>query len=266
MKLLTVDLEKKLVNTRKATISRALVIQQEQEGLLGEANKLLQNSTEEDVNYLRRIGFNSAVRANEDVISGIAETKRVINSLNTNPRIFTTNEIKTVCVQYGLRFLDTDLYKGSLPADLAIHIKDALEVNKDNYRTKSRGYREISAPDLMIAAPKESFNLQARPVDPLLFLKLNNGNYYLVHKWGDDLSVFRYVTNLVRRNDWTAALSMWFFIFSIIGGIISFFHGPFLLILFVGFVVSTVITIATASEGFGKFRMNDENWDSEFKD
>lgn len=42
-----------------------------------------------------------------------------------------------------------------------------------------------------IAAPATSFKLQDRPIDPLLFCELGDGQFYLVHKWGNDLSVFR---------------------------------------------------------------------------
>lgn len=39
-----------------------------------------------------------------------------------------------------------------------------------------------------IAAPAESFDLQPRPIDPLLFCNLGDDQYYLVHKWGSDIS------------------------------------------------------------------------------
>lgn len=42
-----------------------------------------------------------------------------------------------------------------------------------------------------IAAPATSFELQDRPIDPLLFCELGDGQFYLVHKWGNDLSVWR---------------------------------------------------------------------------
>jgi hypothetical protein len=54
-----------------------------------------------------------------------------------------------------------------------------------------------------ICAPKKSFNLQTVPKDPLMFVYLGNFNgedlYYLIHKWGKDLNIFRYIGNFFNR-------------------------------------------------------------------
>jgi hypothetical protein len=42
-----------------------------------------------------------------------------------------------------------------------------------------------------IVAPKESFQLEEKPKDPLAFIELSTGDYYLLHKWGNDLSFTR---------------------------------------------------------------------------
>jgi len=62
-------------------------------------------------------------------------------------------------------------------------------------------------PRFFIAAPAESFALQPRPIDPLLFCQLGDDLFYLVHKWGNDISVFRRLTKwlLVGWGFWARA-------------------------------------------------------------
>jgi hypothetical protein len=47
----------------------------------------------------------------------------------------------------------------------------------------------------MIMAPAGRFKLCDSEVDPLLFIPLGNDHYYLVHKWGTELSWFRRILN-----------------------------------------------------------------------
>lgn len=97
-----------------------------------------------------------------------------------NDRIFSLSEIKKIAINYDLRFLPTKYYKGDIPSDLSLKISEA----KENLGDNCTGIYKI-------LAPENSFELQAIPKDPLLFVSLKNGQFYLVHKWGNDLSAFR---------------------------------------------------------------------------
>ena len=97
--------------------------------------------------------------------------------LETN-NIFHIDTIKAICIDYRLRFLDTKYFKGALPQEALFKIKE-LE-NKHNIDLK--GYK--------IIAPSKLFKLENAD-DPLLFAPIGNGYYYLIHKWGNDLSPFR---------------------------------------------------------------------------
>lgn len=94
-------------------------------------------------------------------------------------RIFSTAAIKALCVRYRLRFLDAGLFKGELPLQ-AVHAIRALE-------------RKADGPlhSFKVMAPAERFKLCDSEVDPLLFVPVAEDRYYLVHKWGTDLSWHR---------------------------------------------------------------------------
>lgn len=92
--------------------------------------------------------------------------------------IYHIDHIKTICIDYRLRFLDSKYFKGKLPYEAISKIK-ALEKSHD---TELKGFK--------IIAPSKLFKLENAD-DPLLFAPIGNGYYYLIHKWGNDLNPFR---------------------------------------------------------------------------
>ena len=102
-------------------------------------------------------------------------------------KIFHENQIKKVCIDYRLRFLDSALFKNEIPEE-AISKITALE---KNHNTKLDGFK--------IVAPSKAFELKNYD-DPLLFVPIGNNYYYLIHKWGTDLSWYRKLMVLPIRN------------------------------------------------------------------
>ena len=93
-------------------------------------------------------------------------------------RIYQLEQIKEICINYRLRFLDSKYFKGELPYEAILKIK-SLE---KKHNTKLNGFK--------IIAPSKLFKLENAD-DPLLFAPIGNGYYYLIHKWGNDLNPFR---------------------------------------------------------------------------
>jgi len=95
-------------------------------------------------------------------------------------KIFSIDDIKAVCIAYRLRFLDTKYFKmEELPYDAIIAIKELEQkVGSEVKATK-------------IAAPSEFFKLEDRHKDPMLFARIDENNYYLIHKWGTDITWYK---------------------------------------------------------------------------
>ena len=93
-------------------------------------------------------------------------------------RIYHIEQIKKVCVDYRLRFLDLKYFKGELP----LSANSAIEDLQNRHQTELDG--------LKIMAPSKLFKLKDKD-DPLLFVPMGNHYYYLVHKWGNDLHPLR---------------------------------------------------------------------------
>ena len=100
-----------------------------------------------------------------------------ISKLNSD-NLFHVNQIRKICVDYRLRFLDVKLFKGKIPNE-ALKKLDQFKNNHPNLNF-----------ELRIMAPSKLFELENYD-DPLLFASLGDGYYYLIHKWGNDLSFFR---------------------------------------------------------------------------
>lgn len=88
------------------------------------------------------------------------------------------NQIKHICVDYRLRFLDAKYFKGEIPQE-AIHKIKHLE---KTHKIEMKGFK--------IIAPSKLFKLEDKN-DPLLLAPIGNDYFYLIHKWGNDLHPLR---------------------------------------------------------------------------
>ena len=89
-------------------------------------------------------------------------------------QIYHLHQIKQICIDYRLRFLDSGYFKGEIPQSAISKIK-RLETL---HNIKIKGFK--------IMAPSKLFKLEDKD-DPLLFAPIGNNYFYLVHKWGNDL-------------------------------------------------------------------------------
>lgn len=92
--------------------------------------------------------------------------------------IYHINQIKQICVDYRLRFLDAKYFKGEIPQEAIHQIKHLEKIHK------------IEVKGFKIIAPSKLFKLEDKN-DPLLLAPIGNDYFYLIHKWGNDLHPLR---------------------------------------------------------------------------
>ncbi|TYP98789.1 hypothetical protein C7447_102104 [Tenacibaculum adriaticum] len=109
-----------------------------------------------------------------------------INKTDTDA-IFHIDQIKKICIDYRLRFLDAKYFKSDYPSEVIIKIH---QLEKE-HNTKLHGFK--------IVAPSVLFKLK-KADDPMLFVPMSNDYYYLVHKWGNDMHPLRKFKYWVIRN------------------------------------------------------------------
>jgi hypothetical protein len=134
-----------------------------------------------------------------------------VNQLNFDlletERIFHENQIKTICIDYRFRFLDTRLFKNAIPEEAISEIR----MMEKAHNTTLEGFK--------IVAPSKAF-LLLNYDDPLLFVPLGNKYYYLIHKWGNEIHPLRKLSVLPVKNLWN------FVLFSILISVIATFLVP----------------------------------------
>ena len=170
-----VNIEKRLLSERRKFKSEATILE-EVSAIFSE------NETER-----KRIATNLKKKA------AIKPNELQFNLLETN-KIFHVEQIKTICIDYRLRFLDSSLYKNSIPEEAISEIR----IIEKNHNTILEGFK--------IVAPSKAFHLLNYD-DPLLFVSIGNEYYYLIHKWGKEIHPLRKLLVLPIKNLWNFTLA-----------------------------------------------------------
>lgn len=166
---------------KKINIAQEL---EKEKKILEEANKILENLKVAEDRIIKRIK------------EGNKEDSQTFFLLSkTGSKIYTGEAIRNICVKYRLRFLNTKFYQGELPYEALQKIKET-----------EKKY-QVRLSDFKIMAPAEKFLLKDSRKDPLLFVPAGNGQFFLVHQWGNDLNWLRKIINYPFRNIITLALT-----------------------------------------------------------
>ncbi len=155
-----------------------------QNKLLKEAKSLLAESVEKDKEIMLRL---------KDA-SGKGSSLNLNNPEKEN--IFSIEEIRSVCIRYRLRFLDTSLFRSSYPYEAITAIKSF----EKKYNTTVESFR--------IVAPGRAFKLENINKDPLLFVPLSENSFYLIHQWGSNLTWYRRILTWPFQNLKTLLISL----------------------------------------------------------
>lgn len=124
--------------------------------------------------------------------------------------VLTRKEIEALCIKYRLRFLRSHYYSGSIDALTGRKILKFMEdIGEPSAEHAARE-------NLFVMAPVGAFNLEiGRPIpDPVLFYRHKSGLFCVVHKWGNDFTVFREVWGWLTAN---AVRWRFFMLFALLG-------------------------------------------------
>ncbi|WP_375234899.1 hypothetical protein [Winogradskyella sp.] len=148
-------------------LQRLKIKQNSENSILDAVKSILKKDDNHDEKIIKTLNYGKSSHNNSFEFN-LLETKN----------IYHIDQIKSVCIDYRLRFLNTKYFKGKLPYEAISKIK-ALE---KSHKIELKGFK--------IIAPSKLFKLENAD-DPLLFAPVGNDYYYLVHKWGNDLNPFR---------------------------------------------------------------------------
>lgn len=159
MLLKKTNIEKKLRRFKNKTIS--------QDDILRDVEQILKQDSQKEETILNTLKTSNSTVENNFIFD-----------LLESDKIYHIDTIKGICIDYRLRFLDTKYFKNEIPYAAITKIKELEKVH------------DITINGYKIIAPSKLFKLENAD-DPLLFAPIGNGYYYLIHKWGNDLSPMR---------------------------------------------------------------------------
>jgi len=163
------DIQEELVRYRNRT-------RQPDDFIIDEVERILAESTlkEQDIlNNLKSYNAQQALLSEEGA---------------DEERIFKEKEIKALCVNLRLKFLESHHYKSDVPYEAILRIKHLNDTQKLELR------------EFRILAPAEGFGKGAPGCNCLLFTPTRQGNYYLVHSWGEKLKWYQKIKSFPMRS------------------------------------------------------------------
>lgn len=167
---------------------------------LNEVKLLLESNETEKTRILRGLSQNSQINRVEKVVGKQLELEKLENSYDG--RVYDISQIKNLCMDYNLRFLSSQFYTGIYDVEVAgkiLEFSTKTNTNLTEYELKNSFF--IMAPEEMFALKDEKY-ITKRQLDPAIFYKIDNQHYRLIHKWGDDFTVFRLLSGIRNRSWW----------------------------------------------------------------
>lgn len=225
---------------------------------MNEVKLLLAGDSTEDARILRGLSSNSTFNKIEYHRGKQIELEKLTEGYQGS--VFTVDQIKKLAIDYHLRFLPSKHYTGSYDVEVAAKVKQfAKDTNSvvDNY---SLGYRYY------ILAPEQMFELNdvkhiskrelRRQLDPAIFFQIDENHYRLIHKWGSDFTIFRYLLGY----RWKGFYQHWLFntamVLPVIAAIAAFvFNLSFIcdhLVYFTGITLAASFLFSHLRWGWGK--------------
>jgi len=244
---------------------------QEQKGFIGpvtEAQKLLAYDETEDKRILRDAfpnGVPSRVLGQEEKLTEMEHYDALFGG-----DTYTEEQIKQVAIRYRLRFLRAKYYVGTVDGEFAPKIRAFSKEHKV----------EITAGALQnnfyILAPTEMFSLNKKKyvtkaelramADPAIFYNCGDGFYKMVHSWGEDLTVARFIEGWRwknYRNHFLSNAAMLFVAFMILIGLVLTTYPIMSTSLSIVLSVLTAAAIGKTDEGHViEEYFSEHNWNS----
>jgi hypothetical protein len=156
--------------------TRRKKIRKDEDFVLQEVNKILQRDLLSEQKILQHLKHYS-------------KSFEVLNEDECDlEHVFNLTEIRKTAINLRLRFLDSEFFKGDIPYEAILKIKDL---------NASQG-KDIKAFKLLTSY--HSFYNRHNTQEKLLFASTDCNNYYLIHKWGKPLKWYHKASNWPLRN------------------------------------------------------------------
>lgn len=187
--MLKVKLKKELESLNKKDILNS-------EMFVSEVKQLMEGTAQKERDILKEIGLGHNIIESEKQTEALIGFKSLEKEFDGE--VYTISQIKYLALKYNLKFLPTKLFQGAVAPELgAVLVRFKEKHNLSEWDVKQKFY---------ILAPEKMFKLVPKPIDPLLFYRVedrrfNEPVYKLVHKWGNDFTIARRISGILNGSD-----------------------------------------------------------------
>ena len=172
---------------------------------INEVKLLLAGESSEDARILRGLSQNSQFNRIENMRGKQIELENLEKDFDG--KVYTKEQIKTLCIDYHLRFLQSRFYTGAYDVQVASKIKEFAKSTLAPIDEITLGRRYfVMAPQEMFSLNTEKYVSKAelrRQQDPAIFYQIDENHYRLVHKWGNDFTIFRLIEGFRWKSWWS---------------------------------------------------------------
>lgn len=187
--------------------------------------KLLTNQEDnEDARILRGLSNVSQFNRIEEIRGEMLDLENIEKKFGG--KVYKISQIEELAIDYNLRFLPSKRYTGSFDNEVTKKIKEfAHETNTsiDNYSLSNYFY--ILAPKNMFTLTDEKY-VTKKQLDPALFYRIDNDHFRLIHKWGDDFTIFRLLSGFRFRSWWAHQIFNTIMVLPVVTFILGLMFGP----------------------------------------
>lgn len=190
---------------------------------INEVKLLLAGDASEDARILRGLSNNSQFNRIERIRGEQIELENLENGYAG--KVYKRHQIEKLAVDYRLRFLESKLYTGSFDVEVVAKIKEfATETNTsiDDY-TLGRSFYVLAPPEMFEL--KDEKYIPKKQKDPAIFYKIDNDHYRLIHKWGNDFTIFRLLEGFRYMSWWKHQLFNTAMVLPIVAMILGYLMG-----------------------------------------
>ncbi len=169
---------------------------------LADIQEILRQESEKEQKALQSLGLSANAINNEK--------EHWVRQLQLKDKyqgeVFHIDDVHQVCMDYSMRMLPSHFYRGPVDTQFASKVK--------HFQHDHQLSDDEVAQNFFIVAPPEAFELEKRQrplvdLDPVLLYRVDEHFFKLVHQWGSELNVLRYVSSWKRRDLWTMSCH-WF--------------------------------------------------------
>ena len=186
---------------------------------LKEAKSLIANDESREREVMSYLGIDKNIRKVELKQSSYSQKQQLVSRYGTD--VFHEDQLRKICVAYNLRFLNTQFFQGWVDTEAGSKIRSFVDKNQVSNDELEKNF--------FIMAPTSQFKIheiEKTPTnyDPLLFYKIDNEHYLLVHQWGKELNWMRYIFAFPKRSFFHSQIHFAVITFAIIMATLGLFN------------------------------------------